>query len=285
MEISPALIITLLLAGFIVLTIISGIRIVPQGYKYIVQRLGKYHSTLQPGLNLIIPYIDSVAAQVTTKDIVMDVPDQEVITKDNSVIQVNAVAFISLIHPEKAIYGVDDYEQAIINIMQTTLRSIIGEMKLDDALSSRELIKTRIREMTSDDIADWGVLLKSVEIQDIKPSATMQHAMEEQAAAERSRRAMVTRADGEKQSAILSAEGRLEASKRDAEAQVVLANASKQSIQAVTESIADKELPAMYLLGQRYIEAIETAASAENSKTILLPADLHAAIKGLLGQR
>ncbi|MDQ6951060.1 MAG: SPFH domain-containing protein [Mariprofundales bacterium] len=284
MEISATLIIVLILVGFIVLTIISGIRIVPQGAKYIVQRLGKYHSTLLPGLNLIIPYIDGVAAQVTTKDIVMDIPDQEVITKDNAVIRVNAVAFINLIHPEKAIYGVDNYEHAIVNIMQTTLRSIIGEMKLDDALSSREVIKTRIRETTSDDIADWGVLLKSVEIQDITPSPTMQQAMEEQAAAERSRRAMVTRADGEKQSAILSAEGRLEASKRDAEAQVVLAEASKQAIQAVTESISDKELPAMYLLGQRYIEAIEKTASSENSKIILLPADLHAAVKGLLGK-
>ncbi len=284
MEISATLIIVLILVGFIILTIISGIRLVPQGSKYIIQRLGKYHKTLLPGLNFIIPYIDGVAARVTTKDIVMDIPDQEVITKDNAVIRVNAVAFINLIHPEKAIYGVDSYEHAIVNIMQTTLRSIIGEMKLDDALASREVIKAKIRETTSDDIADWGVLLKSVEIQDITPSATMQQAMEEQAAAERSRRAMVTRADGEKQSAILSAEGRLEASKRDAEAQVVLAEASKRAIQAVTESIADKELPAMYLLGQRYIEAIEQAASSDNSKTILLPADLHAAVKGLLGK-
>ena len=143
-----------------------------------------------------------------------------------------------------------------MNLVQTSLRSIIGEMKLDDALSSREAIKARLKVAISDDISDWGITLKTVEIQDITPSSTMQDAMEEQAAAERQRRAAVTRAEGEKAAAILEAEGRLEASRRDAAAQVVLAEASQTAITKVSEAIQEKELPAMYLLGEKYISAI-----------------------------
>jgi regulator of protease activity HflC (stomatin/prohibitin superfamily) len=132
----------------------------------VVQRLGKYHSTLRPGLNIIIPYVDQVAYKVTTKDIVLDIPSQEVITKDNAVIVANAVAYINIISPEKAVYGVENYSLAIQTLVQTTLRSIVGEMALDDALSSRDLIKTKLKSSISDDIADWGITLKTVEIQD-----------------------------------------------------------------------------------------------------------------------
>ena len=169
----------------------------------------------------MIPYIDSIAYKVTTKDIVLDIPSQEVITKDNAVIMTNAVAYINIVSPEKAVYGVEDYIIAIQTLVQTSLRSIVGEMTLDDALSSRDQIKTKLKTSISDDIADWGITLKTVEIQDIQPSGTMQSAMEEQAAAERQRRATVTRADGEKTAAILEADGRLEASRRDAEAKVL----------------------------------------------------------------
>lgn len=156
-------------------------------------------------------------------------------------------------------------------------------MKLDDALSSRDLIKTRLKEAISDDLADWGITLKTVEIQDITPSGTMLNAMEEQAAAERQRRARVTRADGGKSAAILEAEGRLEASKRDGEAQVVLAEASKTAITKVAEAIQNKELPVMYILGEKYVDAIRDMSTSDNAKTILLPADLPAAIRGILG--
>ena len=181
------------IAIFILLlvTLAKGVRLVPQGYKWVVQRLGKYHTTLGPGLNIIIPYIDAVAYRVTTKDIVLDIPSQEVITKDNAVIIANAVAYINIISPEKAVYGVEDYRIAIQTLVQTTLRSIIGEMDLDDALSSRDKIKAHLKNSISDDISDWGITLKTVEIQDINPSGTMQKAMEEQAAAERARRAIL----------------------------------------------------------------------------------------------
>jgi regulator of protease activity HflC (stomatin/prohibitin superfamily) len=279
----PGLVITLFLFALVVVTIGLGVRIVPQGSKQVVQRLGKYHSTLNPGLNVIIPYVDTVAYKLTTKDIVMDVPSQEVITRDNAVIIVNAIAYINIVSPEKAVYGVENYILAIQNLVQTSLRSIVGEMDLDDALSSREQIKAKLKAAISDDIADWGIALKTVEIQDIKPSETMQRAMEEQAAAERARRATVTRAEGDKSAAILQADGRLEASRRDAEAQVVLAEASQTAIRKVAEATAANELPVVYLLGEKYIEAMRGLASSQNGKLVILPADLPAAVRGIMG--
>jgi len=267
----------------VIITIMAGVRIVPQGFKHVVQRLGKYNTTLGPGLNLIIPYVDSIAYKVTTKDIVLDIPSQDVITKDNAVMIVNAVAYINILAPEKAVYGVENYRIAIQNLVQTSLRSIVGEMDLDDALSSRDQIKARLKAAISDDIADWGITLKTVEIQDINPSDTMQRAMEEQAAAERERRATVTRAEGLKTAAILEADGRLEASRRDAEAQVVLAEASQAAIDKVTMAVKDNELPVMFLLGEKYIDAVSKASSSQNSKLVILPADLPAALKGLVG--
>lgn len=277
----------LIIAGFfvalIIITLIKGVRIVPQGYKHICQRLGKYSRTLNPGLNIIVPYIDSIPYKVTTKDIVLDIPSQDVFTQDNASIIANAVAYINIVQPEKAVYGVEDYILAIRNLVQTALRAIVGEMTLDSALSSRDQIKASLKEAISDDIADWGIVLKTVEIQDITPSPTMQSAMEEQAAAERQRRAAVTKAEGEKQAAILEVDGRLEASKRDAEAQVVLAKASGRSINIVSEAI-DGELPVAYLLGEKYTTAMENLATSDNTKTFVLPADLLNTVKGLMGK-
>ena len=274
--------VTFFLFLLVIITLLKGIRLVPQGSKWVVQRLGKYHMSLPPGLNLIIPYIDDVAFKATTKDIVLDIPSQEVITLDNVVIIANAVAYINIVSPEKALYGVEDYELAIRTLVQTSLRSIVGEMALDDALSSRDQIKAKLKSSISDDIADWGITLKTVEIQDINPSGTMQQAMEEQAAAERQRRATVTRADGEKTAAILEADGRLEASRRDAEAQVVLAEATKAALSKVNDAIQDKELPAMYLLGEQYIDAIKSMSNSPNSKLVVLPADIPAAVRGIM---
>jgi regulator of protease activity HflC (stomatin/prohibitin superfamily) len=269
--------------ALVLLTIVLGVRIVPQGSKHVVQRLGKYHKTLGPGLNIIMPYIDSVAYKVSTKDIVMDIPSQEVITRDNAVLIVNAIAYINILSPEKAVYGVENYILAIQNLVQTSLRSIVGEMNLDDALSSRDHIKAKLKTAISDDISDWGITMKTVEIQDIKPSDTMQKAMEEQAAAERERRAMVTRADGQKAAAILEAEGRMEASKRDAQAKVVLAEGTQRAIQKVTEAIQQNTLPVFYLLGEKYVDALESIAGSPNSKVVIMPADVPAAIRGLMG--
>lgn len=277
-------IIALAILVFVGITIFKGVRIVPQGYNWIVQRLGKYESTLSPGLNFVIPYVDDVAYKVTTKDIVLDIPSQEVITRDNAVLVMNAVAYINITMPVKAVYGIENYIWAIQNLVQTSLRSIVGEMDLDDALSSRDHIKAKLKAAISDDISDWGITLKTVEIQDIQPSTTMQSAMEAQAAAERQRRATVTRADGEKQAAILEAEGRLEASRRDAEAQVVLAEASEKAINMVTNAVGDKEIPVAYLLGEQYVKAMQEMAKSNNAKTVVLPADIMNTIRGVMGR-
>ncbi|NMG16061.1 SPFH domain-containing protein [Aromatoleum bremense] len=269
---------------FVVVTLAKGVRILPQGEEWIVERLGKYHGTLKPGLNVIIPYLDKVAYKLVTKDIILDVQEQEVITRDNAVILTNAIAFIKVTDPVKAVYGVTDFAEAIRNLIMTTLRSIVGEMELDAALSSRDKIKARLRESIADEAVDWGLTVKSVEIQDIKPSASMQRAMELQAAAERERKAAVTKAEGAKQAAILEAEARLESAKRDADAQVMLAEASAEAIRRVAAAIGDQPGPMMYILGEKYIAAIERMGSADSAKLVVLPADLQETVRGLLAR-
>jgi regulator of protease activity HflC (stomatin/prohibitin superfamily) len=278
-----ALNIAIILAILVVVTLYKGINIVPQGEEWIVERLGKFSRTLKPGLNIIVPYIEAVRARISTRDIILDIPQQEVITKDNAVITTNAVTFIRVTKPENALYGVEDFKLAIQQLVMTTLRSILGEMSLDEALSNREHIKTKLKEQIIDDVADWGVTVKSVEIQDINPSPSMQKAMEQQAAAERERRAVETMAEGNKNAAILEADGKLEAAKREAQAQVALADASAEAIRLISDNIQDKELPAMFLLGDRYINSLEQISKSDNSKFVIYPADLQGAIKGMLG--
>lgn len=278
-----ALNIVVILAIGLIVTLYKGINIVPQGEEWVVERLGKFSRTLSPGLNIIVPYIEAIRQRITTRDIILDIPQQEVITRDNAVILTNAVTFIRVTNPRDALYGIEDFRMAIQQLVMTTLRSILGEMSLDEALSNREIIKTRLKDQIVDDVADWGVTVKSVEIQDISPSASMQDSMERQAAAERERRAIETTAEGNKNAAILEADGKLEAAKREAQAQIALANASAEAIRLISDNIQDKELPAMFLLGDRYINSLEQISKSDNSKFVIYPADLQGAIKGMLG--
>ena len=281
---SEGLAIAIAVLIFVVITIAKGVRLVAQGEEWVVERLGKYHATLRPGLNILIPYLDRVAYKLVTKDIILDVQEQEVITRDNAVILTNAIAFVKVTDPVKAVYGVTDFSEAIRNLIMTTLRSIVGEMELDEALSSRDKIKARLRESIADEAVDWGLTVKSVEIQDIKPSESMQRAMEMQAAAERERKAAVTKAEGAKQAAILEAEARLESAKRDANAQVMLAEASAESIRRVTAGIGDQAGPMMYLLGEKYIGALEKLGDSGSAKIVVMPADLQETLRGLVGR-
>ena len=281
---SEGLAIAIAVLIFVVITIAKGVRLVAQGEEWVVERLGKYHATLRPGLNILIPYLDRVAYKLVTKDIILDVQEQEVITRDNAVILTNAIAFVKVTDPVKAVYGVTDFSEAIRNLIMTTLRSIVGEMELDEALSSRDKIKARLRESIADEAVDWGLTVKSVEIQDIKPSQSMQKAMELQAAAERERKAAVTKAEGAKQAAILEAEARLESAKRDANAQVMLAEASAESIRRVSASIGDQAGPMMYLLGEKYIGALEKLGDSGSAKIVVMPADLQETLRGLVGR-
>ncbi len=270
---------------FVILIIASatiGVNIVPQGDQWVVERLGKFHRTLTPGINFIIPGIDKIARKVPTKELIIDTPPQDVITKDNAVIIADAVAYINIVSPEKAVYEIDDYETAIKTRIQTSLRNIIGEMEFDDAISSRDSIKSKIANYLYEDVSKWGLSLNTVEIQEYKPSEEMQKAMAEQYTAERHRRAVVTRAEGEKTAVILEAEGRLEASKRDARAKIFMAEANQTAIKMLTEAIGDNDLPLVYLLGERYIDAFKNLASSENAKMVVVPADLPASIRGII---
>jgi len=278
-----ALNIVVILAIGVIITLYKGINIVPQGEEWVVERLGKFSRTLNPGLNIIVPYIEAVRQKISTRDIILDIPQQEVITRDNAVILTNAVTFIRVTNPRDALYGIENFKLAIQQLVMTTLRSILGEMTLDEALSNRESIKTKLKDQIVDDVADWGVTVKSVEIQDISPSASMQDSMERQAAAERERRAIETTAEGNKNAAILEADGKLAAAEREAKAQITLANASAEAIRMISENIQDKELPAMFLLGDRYINSLEKISQSDNSKFVIYPADLQGAIKGMLG--
>lgn len=291
-----------MIVGAVIFTLLAvtvkmGVKTVPQGKVFIIERLGKFHSILNPGLNFIIPYIDSVAHELTTKDILLDIPRQEAITRDNAVILANALCFAKIADPAKAAYGVENYSLAVKSLTMTTLRSIIGEMSLDEALSSRDHIKAKLREAMSEQTLDWGLVIRSVEVQEIQPSESMQQAMEQQAAAERERKAAVTRAEGAKTAAILNAEGaktaaildaeaRLEAAQRDAKAQVELASASAEAIRRVQEAAASSGSdPMLYLLGEKYIASMQNLASSTNAKMILLPTDLKDTINSMIGRK
>jgi regulator of protease activity HflC (stomatin/prohibitin superfamily) len=268
---------------FALITLSQGVRIVPQGEEWIVERLGRYSSILKPGLSVIIPFVDSVAYRFPTKDIILDVQQQEIITKDNAVILANALAFAKVTDPQKAAYGVHDYKFAVSSLVMTTLRAIVGKMDLDEALSSRDEIKANLRAAMHDQTADWGITIRSVEIQDIKPSELMQIAMEGVAAAERERKADVTRAEGRKKAAILEAESRRMSAEEDAKAQINLAEASAKAITLVKEAIGSDVASSTYLLGERYITALESMATSPNSKLVLLPSDIKDTVRGLLG--
>jgi regulator of protease activity HflC (stomatin/prohibitin superfamily) len=266
-----------------IIAIVKGVRIVPQGEEWVVERLGKFKGVIAPGLTIINPFLSKVSYKVTTKDIILEIPEQEVITADNAVILANAVAFIKVSNIERAVYGIENFRVAMRNMVQTNLRSIIGGMNLNEALTSRDRIKAELKNAVADEALDWGLTVKSVEIQDIKPSMNMQNAMERQAAAERERVAVVTEAEGAKQALILNAEARLEAARKDAEAQMVGAKASGESIKFITEAAKGNNDSATFLLGDRYIQALQKMSSSGNSKIVVMPGDLVGAVKSLVG--
>jgi regulator of protease activity HflC (stomatin/prohibitin superfamily) len=276
--------IILVMVVLIIATLVAGIKIVPQGNEMVVERLGKYRTILKPGLNLIIPYIDRVAYALLTKDEPLAIDQLEGISRDNAVLQITSVIFVKVLDPVKAAYGISNYRSAIQFLVMTNLRAIIGGMSLNEALASRDQIKAKLREQISSEVADWGIVVKSVEIQDIRPSGTMQEAMEKQAGAERLKQASILGAEGKKQAAILEAEGKLEASRKEAEAQILLADASATAIRKIKDAVGTEELPAYFLLADRYIESIRKLSESANTKTFVLPADIMGAVKGLISR-
>lgn len=279
----------------VIVTLSKSVRIVSQGQQWIVERLGKYHTTLGGGLNIVVPYIDKVAYRLSNKDQIFNVPSQDVITKDNAVVSVNAICFVKIADPQKAAYGVENYEIATTSLAMTSLRATIGQMELDESLSSRDVIKTELLAVMSDQMTDWGLILRSIEIQDIAPSPSMQAAMEQQAAAERSRKATETRAAGNKQAAILEAEGvkqstilkaeaEQEAALRQAAAAISLAEGTKKANLLVAESLQENggQAALNFQLATRYVDALAALSTSPNTKVIAMPSELAQSVGGLV---
>ena len=278
------------MSGFVVFLIVlaivvisSGVKTVPQGMEYTVERFGRYTHTLKPGLSLIVPFVDSIGAKVNMMEQVLDVPSQEVITKDNAMVTVDGVVFFQVLEAAPAVYEVRQLQVAILNLVMTNIRTVMGSMDLDELLSQRDVINHRLLEVVDKATEAWGVKVMRIEIKDITPPRDLVDAMARQMKAERDKRAQILeaeglrqaqilKAEGEKQSVVLAAEGRKEAAFRDAEARERQAEAEAKATAYVSEAIGKGNINAInYFLGQKYLEALKSIGTADNSKMVMLP--------------
>ena len=285
------IIIALALLAF--LLIFKGVRIVPQAENWIVERFGKYSGTLNAGLNLINPIISSIAQKVDIRETVLDMPKQGTITSDNASIEVDGVVYYKIMDPYKSFYGIDNLRYAIQNLAQTSLRSIMGKMTLDDSLSSREKINAELLKILDEATDAWGTKITRVEIKDIAPPEDITNAMTLQMKAEREKRARILEAEAKRESAeveaqgikraqILQAEARKEAAERDAEARERLARAEANALASVTEALKGSNSdPVVYLLGQEYVKGLTKLGDSQNGKVVVLPADLIESVKSI----
>ncbi|CDF22638.1 sPFH domain/Band 7 family protein [Prevotella sp. CAG:617] len=292
------ILLAILVVGVLIL-LKRGILIIPQSETKVIERLGKYHSTLAPGINIIIPFIDRPKTMVVMRrgayryvdsidlrEQVYDFDKQNVITKDNVQTEINALLYFQIVDPFKAVYEISNLPNAIEKLTQTTLRNIIGELELDETLTSRDTINTRLRAVLDDATNKWGIKVNRVELQDITPPQTVLQAMEKQMQAERNKRAEILTSEGEKASAILKSEGektaiinRAEADKQReilraeglAQAKIKQAEAEAVAIERITEAVGKTSNPASYLLAQKYIEMMRAVADGKDNKVVYLP--------------
>jgi len=288
------LIVTLVLVVLAISVVLSTIKIVPQGYEFTVERFGRYTRTLHPGITILTPFVERIGRRVNMMEQVMDVPRQEVITKDNVTVQVDAIVFIQVIDAAASVYKVATLGPAVIQLTMTSLRTVVGALDLDEVLSKRELINTQLLTALDAATEPWGVKAARVEIKDLQPPPDITNAMTRQMKAERERRAVITEADGEKQAqiaraegskqaAILEAEGRREAAFRDAEARERAAQAEAAATASVSDAIEKGSVQALnYFVAQRYVEAFGKLASSPQQRTLIVPADF-SSLAGTLG--
>ena len=282
----------LLLAGVILL--FKTVRMVPQGYEWTVERFGKYTHTMGPGLHFLMPIMYGVGRKINMMEQVMDVPSQDVITKDNAVVKVDGVVYFQVLDAAKAAYEVAQLEVAILNLVMTNIRTAIGSMDLDESLSKRDEINTKVLHAVDEATHPWGIKVNRIELKDIQPPRDLVDSMARQMKAEREKRAnileaeglrqsQILRAEGEKQSAILSAEGNKEAAFRSAEARERLAEAEAKATQMVSDAISGGNVQAInYFIAQKYIEAFKSLAEAPNQKFVMMPME-SAGVIGSLG--
>lgn len=291
MELATAVV--LLVLALVIL--FAAIKIVPQGREFTVERFGRYTRTLSPGISFLTPFVESIGRRVNMMEQVLDVPQQEVITKDNAVVKVDGIVFIQVMDAAAAAYRVDNLNYAIAQLAMTNLRTVVGSMELDEVLSQRDQINTRLLHVIDAATGPWGVKVARIEIKDLMPPPDITNAMARQMKAERERRAVITEADGEKsaaiaraegakQAAILEAEGRREAAYRDAEAREREAEAEAKATAMVSEAIARGDVNAInYFVAQKYVEAFAKLAESPQQKTVIVPSEMSALVGSLAG--
>lgn len=280
---------------FAVILVFMSVKSVPQGWQYTVQRFGAYTNTLTPGLNIIVPIVDKIGYKMNMMEQVMDVPSQEVITKDNAMVTVDGVVFYQVMDAAKAAYEVSNLNWAILNLVMTNIRTVMGSMDLDELLSRRDDINARILNVVDDATTPWGIKVTRIEIKDIAPPKDLVEAMSRQMKADRlkrasileaegARQAEILRAEGAQQAAVLEAEGRKEASYRDADARERLAQAEAKATMMVSKAIAEGDVNAInYFVAQKYIEALKEIGSANNGKLVFMPLEASSIIGAIGG--